>query len=142
MASVSSSGFLDVKIMSVTGAVLYQKTLQPQSDLPCAPIFRLWNGNTDALVSTIANGGTVASPPCGVNIEVLLPCVNGTVVLELLSEGNVIQSRVERAAPFFLYGDQGTNILSGAISAGTYVIRAIVNGVVQIPTSFTFGTCA
>lgn len=128
--------------MSVTGAVLYQKTLEPESNLACAPIFRMWNGNTDALVSTLVNGGTVTSPPCGVNIEVLLPCVNGTVTLELLSGGNVIRSRVERTAPYFLYGDQGTNVLSGAISAGTYAIRAIVNGISLRPTTFTFGTCA
>jgi hypothetical protein len=142
MATVTSSGFLDVKIMSVTGAVLYQKTLEPENSLPCAPIFRMWNGNTDALVSTLVNGGTVASPPCGVNIEALLPCVNGTVTLELLSGGTVIRSRVERTAPYFLYGDQGANILSGAISAGTYAIRAIANGIALPSTTFTFGTCA
>lgn len=140
-ATVSSSGVLDVKLMSVTGATLYQKTLQPEIGLTCAPIYRLWNANTDALVSNLTNGVTVASPPCAVNIEAVLTCQNGTVGLDLLSGATVVKSRLEKTAPYFLFGDQGTNVLAGSISAGTYSIRASLFGIPLPAATFTFGTC-
>jgi hypothetical protein len=55
-----------------------------------------------------------------------------------LYQGNVlIQSRIERTAPYFLDGDNTGNLLEGRFSPGRYAIEVIVSG-----NNFTIGTLA
>jgi hypothetical protein len=119
------------------------KCVAPESTacaLPaCAASYKLYNARTDKVFANIVNGGTITSPPCDLNIEAVLPCATtgDTVTIQLLNQnGGVIESRDQRA-PFFLFGNNKGNILSGKIAPGTYRIQAVANGVVQ-PSSITF----
>ena len=127
------------------------KCVAPESatcGLPaCAASYKLYNARTDKVVARIVNGRTISSPPCSVNIEVVLPCITKgeRVTLQLLHmNGTVVQARNE-SEPFFLFGNNPpNNILSGKIAPGTYKIQAVVaGGIVQpSPTTFTLsGTC-
>jgi PhoD-like phosphatase len=145
MASVSANGTLAVRLMSVTGAVLYQRTLQPE--VPCNASFSLWNGATDARVATLVNGGTISSPPCSVNIQATVNCTSslpvGPVTIDLLSGSRVIRTRVEAVAPYFLFGDNVNtgDVFGGSITPGTYSVRITVGAVALPETSFTVGAC-
>jgi alkaline phosphatase len=110
---------------------------------PCVPTYAVYSGNLNYWYKTITPGGTIATPPCEINIEARF-CTppTGPVTIQLLQGGNVIRSRVEALAPYFLFGDSPANVLSGAISPGTYEIRTIVGGNTSATTSFTFGACA
>ena len=98
------------------------------------------------MVTDIVNGGNITSPPCRVNIEVVLPCATEgeSVTVQLLdAAGSVVGARSQTDA-FFLFGrNRNGNVLAGTIAAGTYTIQAIANGVVQpSPTTFTLsGSC-
>jgi hypothetical protein len=63
----------------------------------------------------------------------------------LLYQDNVlIQLRIERTAPYFLYGDNASNVLEGRFSPGRYryAIEVIVNGKRNKAVTFTIGTLA
>jgi hypothetical protein len=125
------------------------KCKAPESNVCLAPacnvVFNVYNVRTQAVVKTLTSGTTITAPPCNINIEAILPCLPGTVTkikMELLRNGNVIRQREEESR-FFLFGNVGDTASSGTIAAGTYTIRATINGVVQPkPVTFTLaGTC-
>ena len=111
---------------------------------PCDVVFKVFNVRTQSAVATLTNGTSISSPPCSINIEAILQCVDtqAKVRLELLKNGVVIRQRDEVDRKF-LFGNVGNTISPGAIPAGTYTIRAVLNGVVQPkPITFTLtGTC-
>lgn len=148
MADVSSTGVLDIKLMSVTGAVLYSKTLQPETGVadPCTVRLGVYNAASNAKVSTVPSDGLVSNPPCNVNIEVELTCTPpftyGAVFIELLSGSQVLKFRNETAAPFLLFGNVGADILAGSIPGGIYTIRTTAGGKTFKPSLLTMGSCA
>lgn len=125
------------------------KCVAPESKvcgLPaCAASYKLYDARNDKVVAKIVNGRTVTSPPCELNIEVVLPCATTgkNVSVQLLHQnGTVIRARDE-VEKFFLFGNTKTNILAGKIPPGTYIIEAVANGIVQpSPATFTLaGRC-
>lgn len=148
MADVSSAGVLDIKLMSVTGAVLYSKTLQPEAIAadPCTISLGVYNAVSNAKVATVPSNGLVSNPPCSVNVEVTLTCTPpftyGAVFIELLAGSQVLKFRNETAAPFFLFGNTGADVLGGSISAGTYTIRTTAGGRTFKPSLLTLGSCS
>jgi hypothetical protein len=124
------------------------KCVAPESNvcaLPaCAASYILYNALTENVVTSIVNGGTIASPPCDANIEVVLPCTTTgkSVTVQLLNQkGNIVKAK-EEVFPFFLFGNNNRDIGAGKIASGTYKIQALVNGVVQpSPLTFTLGKC-
>jgi hypothetical protein len=113
----------------------------------CTIAYSVYNAANDTLFSTLPAGGTIASPPCSVNILASLTCSQDTVLPQVVMQvrslnGNVVQTRVEKLAPYFLFGDAGANILGGALSPGTYSIETTYPGVIfPKPLTFTFGQC-
>ena len=108
----------------------------------------LYNANTNSLVASLLNGTVVSAPPtCGqTNIEVVVPCNSdstATVFIELYSTGNTLLHRRKETSPkYFLFGNSGNDVSAGSIKAGTYMIRAVVNGLVYPFSRFTLGgTC-
>ena len=104
----------------------------------------LYDARTDLMTASILEGTVISSPPtCGqTNIEVVVPCVSSTatVVIELYNTSNqLVTRRTETSAKYFLFGNQGNDVTAGRINAGTYQIRAVVNGVVFPFTRFTLG---
>jgi hypothetical protein len=101
------------------------------------------------MVASLLNGTVISTPPsCGkTNIEVVVPCITttttATVIMELLDTNNRLIVRQKETSPkYFLFGNRGNDVTDGRINAGTYVIRATVNGVVYPSTRFTLGgTC-
>jgi hypothetical protein len=148
VADVSSAGVLDVKLMSVTGAVLYSKTLQPETTVadPCTVSLSVYNAVTDAKVSTVPSNGAVTNPPCNVNIEVTLTCTPpftyNSVFIELMAGSRVLKFRNETAAPYFLFGNNGADVLAGSIPAGIYTIRSTAGGKTFQPSLLNMGSCA
>jgi hypothetical protein len=148
MADVSSTGVLDIKIVSVTGAVLYSKTLQPETSAadPCTVSLSVYNAGTNAKVVTVPSNGVVTSPPCNVNIEVALTCTPpftyGAVYIELLSGSRVLKFRNETAAPYFLFGNNGADVLAGSIPGGIYTIRTTAGGKTFQPSLLNLGSCS
>jgi hypothetical protein len=66
--------------------------------------------------------------------------VPGSVDNPFVYQDNVlIQSRIERTAPYFLYEDNAGNLLEGRISPGRYAIKVIGKGT---RNNFTIGTLA
>jgi hypothetical protein len=124
------------------------KCVAPESNvcaLPaCAASYKLYNAFTDKVVTTIVNGGTIASPPCDVNIEAVLPCATTgkNVTVQLFNQKGSIAKSKDEVVPFFLFGNNNKDIGAGKIAAGTYKIQALANGVVQpSPVTFTLGKC-
>lgn len=147
MADVTSAGNLEVKIMSITGAVLYSKTMTPAVETPdpCTVSLDIFNAATNAKTVTVPSNGVVSSPPCQVNIEVKLACTPpftfSSVYIELMSGSSVFKFRNETKAPYFLYGDAGTDVLAGVIPSGSYTVRTTVNGTVLKPRLLNMGSC-
>jgi hypothetical protein len=110
----------------------------------CAASYKLYNARTDKAVANIVNGGTIASPPCDVNIEAILPCATTgkNVTMQLLHLNGTVVTTNEQVVPFYLFGNNKDYILAGKIRAGTYKIQAVAKGVVQpSPVTFTLGKC-
>jgi hypothetical protein len=125
------------------------KCVAPESNvcsLPaCAASYKLYNAKNDKFVRNIVNGGTITSPPCDVNIEVVLPCATAgkTVSLQLLHRNGTVISTRDEVEKFFLFGNSKANIFSGKIASGKYTIQAVENGnILPSPATFTFaGRC-
>ena len=111
--------------------------------ISCTVTWKLFNSQTDSFVANLSNGTFVTTPPpCGrTNIEAVVPCgdLDNAVNLELFRDtgSQRIRRRVERAAPYFLFGNSGSNVFDGRIEPGTYRIRANVNGIFTPFTTFT-----
>jgi hypothetical protein len=113
----------------------------------CTITWNLYNTRTDTLVVSLINGATITNPPpCGkASIEVVAPCAAPRMKVGIeLFQGSRLVKRRKASKYYFLFGTKGDNILDGKISAGSYSIRAIVNGTTTSPfTNFTLGgTCA
>ena len=104
--------------------------------------FNLYNGQTNKKTESIAEG-IQYTPPCEVNIEASLRCgfKVRNVVLEIQSEGELVQRREDLRAPYFLYGSFLFNVYSGELGIGNYSIFVTINGIVHPATNFTLGAC-
>jgi hypothetical protein len=112
--------------------------------LGCSLTFRVYDANTNAEVTTFANGDTVLSPPCNVNVKVDVSCGSAVkkVGMILYRGTRKMVRRTELFAPFFLFGNSGTDVKSGTIASGTYTLQTVVDGIVHAGVTFTFnGTC-
>jgi hypothetical protein len=113
----------------------------------CTIVYGVYNAATDAFFSALAPGATIASPPCSINIIANLTCSQEAVIPQVVMQvrsldGTVVQTRVERLPPYFLFGDAGPNILGGALSPGAYSIETTQPGLIMPrPLSFTLGQC-
>ena len=126
------------------------KCVAPESEvcnLPlCAASYKLYDASNDKVVANIGNGGTYISPPCNLNIEVVLPCTTtGTnVSVELLDSNGAIVSASYQDERYFLFGANKRNIFGGRIASGTYTIQAVTNDTIieDSPATFTLsGHC-
>ena len=112
----------------------------------CSVYYNVYNAKTNSFFAKIPydGGGTVASPPCEINIEAEVYCGSlafTTVKLEL--SGTKSASRVETAAPYFLFGDTVSprDVLKGTLAAGPYSIRVTIADIVHDAVPFTLGKC-
>ena len=109
----------------------------------CNVTWNLFNSKTDSFVANLSNGTTVSTPllpPCNrTNIAAVVTCVDSInrVTLQLYQNDRRIHSRVEKVAPYFLFGDKGSNIYNGRIAPGTFRVRAEVDGRFSPFTTFT-----
>jgi hypothetical protein len=114
-----------------------------QAPINCGVVYQLFNSKTEQFVANLLNGTTLTTPPlppCKLtNIEAILPCgsTDNRVVIELFSGSKRIRRQVESTAPYFLFGNRGTNVVNGKIAPGTYRIRTQVNNVFTPFTTFT-----
>jgi hypothetical protein len=99
----------------------------------CAMTYQLYTG--DAWVSFLTDGAEIAESPCAVNLLVTAECGFPIQSVQLvLQQGNVvIQSRVQRIVPYFLWSTS----LSRTLAAGQYTLRATVDGIAHEPLQFT-----
>jgi hypothetical protein len=115
----------------------------------CAASYKLYDARKNKVFANIENGGIIASPPCNVNIEVVLRCATTgkNVTVQLLIQNGTVAVTNELLVPFFVFGNvtqtsKKPNIADGKNTAGTYTIQAIENGVVQpSPVTFTLNQC-
>lgn len=109
----------------------------------CRPTYTLYNSTSDAVFTTLKYGATVPCIPESVNVRVTFPCeanVTGPVTMRLFNAANAkIHERVEGAAPYYLFGDRGTDVLGGGIPAGSYSISSFVNAKQTNPFFFNVG---
>jgi hypothetical protein len=111
----------------------------------CPFQWNIYHSRSNKKVYTIVDGGTIRNPPpCRfINIEAVPLCdidpEEDDVILELYQGTTLLEQRAAFASPYFLFGHQGADVLDGSILAGTYSIRAIVNGGVSPFTTFTLG---
>jgi glycerophosphoryl diester phosphodiesterase len=113
----------------------------------CRPTYTLFNAATDAVFADIKFGATIPCVPAQVNIRVTFPCestITTPVVLNLYgSSKELIHSRREGVAPYFLYGDSGADVLAGVLTPRAYSIQSTVNNKLTDPVFFQVGgTCA
>ena len=107
----------------------------------CAITWNLFNSTSNAFVAELTNGVSIENLPLYVNIEAFVPCdapIN-EVIIELWGGPQRIRRHKELQFPYFLFGNNGADVLNGSITAGIYGIRAIVNGVVSPFTMFSVG---
>jgi surface protein len=117
--------------------------------------WKLYNSKTNALVMNLSNDTIVSSPPpcnrTNIKADVVLmvgdkscdanPIQNITLELYQRKNNKIVKRRVEKEAPYFLFGNKDTNIHHGRIPPGTYRIRAIINGIYTTPmTTFTLSS--
>lgn len=113
----------------------------------CNVTYNVYNAVTNQPVAPLVNGGTIARPPCQVNIQADVKCgfpIPGTVTVDLRSGTRSVATRGERVAPYFLFGDNEMgDVFAGTIKAGSYSIGASVTipGILIPSVNFTFGTC-
>jgi hypothetical protein len=65
-----------------------------------------------------------------------------SVYIELMTGSRVVRFRNETAAPYFLFGDVGADVLAGTIPAGSYTVRATASGRTFRPSLLNMGSCA
>lgn len=112
----------------------------------CTVAYSIYNAATDAFFGLLQPGATISNPPCSVNIRANVTCPDAvlpSVLMQLRSSnGNVVRTRTELLAPYYLFGDAGANVLDGFIAPGTYSIETTSAGVIfPKPASFTMGQC-
>jgi hypothetical protein len=111
----------------------------------CPFQWNIYHSRSNKKVYTIVDGGTIRNPPpCRfINIEAVPLCdidpEEDDVILELYQGTTLLEQRAAFDSPYFLFGHQGADVLDGSIPAGTYSIRAVVNGGVSPFTTFTLG---
>ena len=107
----------------------------------CDVTWVLYNSASDSSTAILLDGALISNPPPSsrTNIEAVLPCAdsNDRVVLELYQGSTLLRSQIETAAPYFLFGNRGSNVNDGSIVAGTYRVRALLDGVYTPFTAFT-----
>jgi hypothetical protein len=103
----------------------------------CKIKYKIFNGKTDAYITRIVANEKIDAPPCDVNIEVVIRCnSNGgsqkrtlvkdqaiRITLRRVIDMKVIHARTEESGPYFLFGNNGTDIFSGTIGQARFLIR-------------------
>jgi 5'-nucleotidase len=108
----------------------------------CASTFRIYSSTTNAVIGSFTSGGTINNLPCSMNIEVVPSCgVVGAMTIRLYSNNVLVNSRVERNAPYFAFGDNAGDVLEGRFAPGRYSMELIINGSIIKAVPFTVGTC-
>ena len=127
----------------------------------CTIKYKVFNGKTDAYITRIVANEKIHTPPCDVNIEVVIRCnsndgsqqrvlVNDKAIritLRRVIDMKVIYARTEEIGPYFLFGNNGTDIFSGSIGQARFLIRirsfdTSLNGMLpQEGMQFFMGEC-
>jgi hypothetical protein len=112
---------------------------------PCKYSFDLYDAKTNARSRGLTdNASVITNRPCQLNFKINLSCnFNPTQVeLKLFQNKSLIKNATIKSAPYFLFGNNGTDVLPGTIGAGNYSIQAIIGGIVHRRVKFTvLGTC-
>jgi Bacterial protein of unknown function (DUF839) len=141
---------LDTAIVNVQHPTSGNDAVWEITAAPCVVTYKMYNSATQRLLAILVDGLVLSSPPCAVNIEAEVTCgfpgnpipaSNVTISLNNRAGRNIV-TRVERLAPWFLFGDASGRILDGRIGAGTYRISSLVGSLSTRSLLFTMGTCA
>ena len=103
----------------------------------CALKYKIFNGKTDAFVTRIVPNEKIVAPPCDVNIEVVIRCHNDEssqervvvkdkairITLRRVIDMKVMYARTEEIGPYFLFGNNGTDVYSGVMAQSRFLLR-------------------
>lgn len=103
----------------------------------CTIKYKVFNGKTDAYITRIVANEKIDTPPCDVNIEVVIRCNSNDgsqkrilvkneairITLRRVIDMKVVHARTEESGPYFLFGKNGTDIYSGTIGQARFLIR-------------------
>jgi hypothetical protein len=103
----------------------------------CTLKYKIFNGKTDAYVTRIYPNEKIDAPPCDVNIEVVIRCHSNDgsqerivvrdkairITLRRVIDMKVMFSRTEEIGPYFLFGNNGTDIYSGTMAQSRFLLR-------------------
>jgi len=142
-----TSGVFDTGFDVGTGYGLVNAAAALQA-LYCRITFVLFNARYNDEVFILYNGTNAIDlnlPACGwANIEAVVPCGDSDrkVTIELYQGTNRFLQATDSRPPYFLFGNRGRNVKRGKIPAGSYGIRAQVDGIWSPFTNFTLqGSC-
>jgi hypothetical protein len=120
----------------------------------CSVLYKVYNGGTNEFVSNITPNGTVVNPPCKVNVEAVITCNKKlvtdkqiTMTLQRTLDKKLVQSGSEISGPYFLFGNNGTDVYSGKIGKAKFNIRvqssdAALNDILSLHRiDFRMGVC-
>jgi hypothetical protein len=103
----------------------------------CSLKYKIFNGKTDAFVTRIIPNERIEDPPCEVNIEVVIRCWSNDdsekrmvvsdkairITLRRVIDMKVMYSRTAESGPYFLFGNNGTDIFSGTMAQSRFLLR-------------------
>jgi len=140
---------LDTAIVAIQHPTSRNDAVWELTAAPCSVTYKMYNSANQLLVANLVDNLVISAPPCSVNIEAAVTCgfpgnpipaSNVTLTLSTRA-GRTVVSRVEKVAPYFLFGDANGKILGERIAAGTYRIASTVGIVFPRSLIFTLGTC-
>ena len=127
----------------------------------CAIKYKIFNGKTDAYFTRIDANEKIDAPPCDVNIEVVIRCPSNDgsqklvvvndkairITLRRVIDMKVMYARTADNGPYFLFGNNETDIYSGTMAQSRFLLRirsfdTLLNG--MLPTEglqFFMGEC-
>lgn len=142
---------LDTAIVAIQHPASGNDAVWEINNAPCSVTYKMYNSLTQSLVAVLVDGLVLSSPPCAVNIQAEVTCgfpgnpipgANNVTITLNNRAGRNVATRLEKVAPYYLFGDTNGRILEGRIAAGTYRISTLVGTIPTKSLLFTTGTCS
>jgi hypothetical protein len=137
LSIAEGTGYVRGAADPITGTIL-------NDDGPAAPLpeFSLWNGATNLKIQDLITGAAITGT--GINFrydnpDALVGISSANFLLT--SESGFKATRIEKSAPYFLFGDNTTSgdVFSGNLAAGNYMLTANVFTAAGLADTSTLG---